>query len=54
MPPGSIDHYTLVIVPLSLGSGTRLFEGPAPLTQFALTDRVTTTTGVIVAHYDRR
>lgn len=51
---GLIDHYTLVIVPLSLGSGTRLFEGPAPLTQFALTGSVTTTTGVIVAHYDRR
>lgn len=51
---GLIDHYTLVIHPLTLGSGTRMFEGPAPLTQFRLTDSVTTTTGVILAHYDRR
>jgi dihydrofolate reductase len=51
---GLIDHYTLVIHPLTLGSGTRLFEGPAPLTQFTLTGSVPTTKGVIVAHYDRR
>jgi dihydrofolate reductase len=51
---GLIDHYTLVIHPLTLGSGARLFEGPAPLTQLSLTGSVATTTGVIVAHYDRR
>jgi dihydrofolate reductase len=51
---GLIDQYTLVIHPLTLGSGARMFEGPAPLTQFTLTSSVTTTTGVIVAHYDRR
>jgi dihydrofolate reductase len=51
---GLIDHYTLVIHPLTLGSGTRLFEGPAPLTRFRCTGSVTTTKGVIVAHYDRR
>lgn len=51
---GLIDQYTLVIHPLTLGSGARLFEGPAPLTQFRLTGSVATTTGVIVAHYDRR
>ena len=51
---GLIDHYTLVIHPLTLGSGTRLFEGPAPLTRFRLTGSVPTTKGVIVAHYDRR
>ncbi|MER5628151.1 dihydrofolate reductase family protein [Streptosporangium sp. NPDC002544] len=49
-----IDHYTLVVHPLTLGSGTRMFEGPAPLTQYRLTSSVTTTKGVIVAHYDRR
>ena len=27
---GLIDRYTLLIHPLTLGSGTRLFEGPAP------------------------
>jgi dihydrofolate reductase len=49
-----IDRYTLVTCPLTLGSGTRLFEGPAPLTEFDLTESVTTTTGVIIAHYTRR
>ena len=49
-----IDHYTLVICPLTLGSGTRLFDGPAPLTEFELTGSVTTTKGVIIAHYARR
>jgi dihydrofolate reductase len=51
---GLIDRYTLVIHPLTLGSGAPMFEGPAPLTRFRLTGSVTTTTGVIVAHYERR
>jgi len=51
---GLIDHYTLVLCPLTLGSGSRLFEGPAPLTDFELTNSVTTTKGVIIAQYDRR
>jgi dihydrofolate reductase len=51
---GLIDHYTLVVHPLTLGSGARLFDGPAPLTRFRLTGSVATTTGVLVAHYDRR
>ncbi|HEX8868911.1 MAG TPA: dihydrofolate reductase family protein, partial [Lentzea sp.] len=50
---GLVDHYTLVIHPLTLGSGARLFDGPAPLTEFELTSSVTTTKGVIVAHYSR-
>lgn len=50
---GLIDHYTLVIHPLTLGSGARLFDGPAPLTEFSLTGSVTTTKGVIVARYAR-
>ena len=49
-----IDHYTLLICPLTLGSGARLFEGPAPLTEFELTGSVTTTKGVIIAQYTRR
>jgi dihydrofolate reductase len=49
-----IDRYTLLICPLTLGSGARLFEGPAPLTEFELTDSVTTTKGVIIAQYARR
>ena len=51
---GLIDHYTLLIHPLTLGSGARLFEGPAPLTEFELTGSVTTGKGVIIAHYTRR
>lgn len=51
---GLIDRYTLLICPLTLGSGTRLFEGPAPLTEFDLTNSVATTKGVIIAHYRRR
>lgn len=50
---GLIDHYTLVIHPLTLGSGTRLFPDPAPLTRFTLTRSVPTPTGMIIAHYDR-
>jgi dihydrofolate reductase len=49
-----IDHYTLLITPLTLGSGARLFEHPAPLTDFELTRSVTTNKGVIIAQYDRR
>ena len=51
---GLIDRYKLVICPLTLGSGARLFEGPAPLTEFDLSDSVTTTKGVIIATYTRR
>ena len=51
---GLIDTYTLLICPLTLGSGARLFEGPAPLTEFELTSSVTTTKGVIIAQYTRR
>jgi dihydrofolate reductase len=51
---GLIDHYTLLICPLTLGSGARLFEGPAPLTEFELTGSVATTKGVIIAQYTRR
>ena len=50
---GLVDRYTLLIFPLTLGSGRRLFEGPAPLTEFTLTRSVTTTKGVIIAHYRR-
>jgi dihydrofolate reductase len=51
---GLIDRYTLLIHPLTLGSGTRLFEGSAPLTELELTSSVTTTKGVIIAQYTRR
>ncbi|MBO2449167.1 dihydrofolate reductase family protein [Actinomadura barringtoniae] len=51
---GLIDRYTLLIHPLTLGGGKRLFEGPASLTEFDLTGSVTTPKGVIIAHYSRR
>jgi dihydrofolate reductase len=51
---GLIDRYTLVICPLTLGSGARLFDGPAPLTTFELISSVPTTTGAIIAQYARR
>jgi dihydrofolate reductase len=51
---GLIDNYTLLICPLTLGGGTRLFEDSAPLTEFELADSVTTTKGVIIAQYTRR
>ncbi len=51
---GLIDRYTLLICPLTLGSGARLFEGPAPLTELELTSSVTTTKGVMIAQYTRR
>ncbi len=51
---GLIDRYTLLLCPLTLGSGARLFEGPAPLTEFELADSVATTKGVIIAQYTRR
>ncbi len=51
---GLIDQYMLLIHPLTLGSGLRLFDGPAPLTEFDLTGSVATPKGVIIAHYTRR
>ncbi|MEV4317435.1 dihydrofolate reductase family protein [Actinocrispum sp. NPDC049592] len=50
---GLIDHYTLLIFPITLGTGTHLFPTPAPLTEFTLTHTVPTTKGIIIAHYDR-
>ena len=51
---GLIDRYTLIICPLTLGHGTRLFDGPAPRTEFELMSSVPTTTGAIIAQYARR
>ncbi|WP_234996952.1 dihydrofolate reductase family protein [Pseudonocardia thermophila] len=51
---GLVDHLVLVIHPITLGCGARLFEGPAPLTRFALVRSVATPSGLVIAHYDRR
>lgn len=50
---GLIDSYTLLIHPLVMGTGTRLFEDGTSLTELELTSSVTTTTGVIIAQYSR-
>jgi hypothetical protein len=52
--PGLIDRHTLLIGLVTLGTGGRLVEHPASLVEFTLTRSVTTTAGVIIAHYERR
>jgi dihydrofolate reductase len=51
---GLIDRYTLLIHPLTLGNGARMFGESASMTEFDLSRAVTTTTGVVIAHYLRR
>jgi dihydrofolate reductase len=50
---GLIDRYTLLLHPLTLGAGARMFDERAPLTELRLVDSVATTTGVIIARYER-
>jgi dihydrofolate reductase len=50
---GLVDQYVLLIHPLLLGSGRRLFDGALPEAEFTLTRSVPTTKGVIIAFYDR-
>ena len=49
---GLIDAYTLVVCPVVLGRGARLFRG-ATMDELRLTTVTTTTTGVAVLTYDR-
>jgi dihydrofolate reductase len=50
---GLVDELLLTIYPIVLGSGQRLFpDGGAPAT-LRLADTVTTTTGVVIATYQR-
>jgi dihydrofolate reductase len=46
-----IDEYLLMIHPLVLGSGRRMFA-PGRQARLRLTDAVTTTTGVVIATYE--
>ncbi|HEY8718904.1 dihydrofolate reductase family protein [Pengzhenrongella sp.] len=46
-----VDQYTLLIHPLVLGSGRRLFPDGAPPASLHLIDSVATGTGVIIATY---
>lgn len=50
---GLIDVYTLLIHPLVLGRGRRMFDVTSPLTKFTLKRSVATTTGVVIATYRR-
>ncbi|HEX2048902.1 MAG TPA: dihydrofolate reductase family protein [Acidimicrobiales bacterium] len=46
-----VDEYKLLIHPLVLGSGQRLFADGTRRASLRLTDSVTTTTGVLIATY---
>jgi dihydrofolate reductase len=46
-----VDVYVLLIHPLVLGSGRRLFADGGPSTALRLVDTTTTTTGVVIATY---
>ena len=46
-----VDEYTLLIHPLVLGSGRRLFTEGIAVSALRLTGSVTTTTGVVIATY---
>jgi dihydrofolate reductase len=48
---GLVDEYVLLIHPLVLGSGARLFPDGAPPADLRLVDSVSTTTGVVIATY---
>jgi dihydrofolate reductase len=47
-----IDRYVLLIHPLVLGSGRRLFPDGGPSAPLRLVDTKTTTTGVVIATYE--
>jgi dihydrofolate reductase len=46
-----IDEYVLLIHPLVMGSGRRLFPDGGPSADLRLLDSITTTTGVMIATY---
>jgi dihydrofolate reductase len=54
MPHGLIDEYLLMIHPLVLGTGRRLFPDAGSPVALRLLDSVTTTTGVVIARYRPR
>jgi dihydrofolate reductase len=51
MPDGLIDEYRLMIFPVVLGSGRRLFPETPDKTVLRLTDTQTFSTGVVVHTY---
>jgi dihydrofolate reductase len=51
MRPNLIDEYVLLIHPLVLGAGRRLFAEGSPMATLQLVDTKATTSGVIIATY---
>jgi dihydrofolate reductase len=51
MRRGLVDEYLLLIHPLVLGKGRRLFPEGSPFAALRLVDTVTTATGVVIATY---
>jgi dihydrofolate reductase len=51
MPRNLVDQYILLIHPLVLGSGQRLFADGGSFTALRLVDSKTTTAGVVIATY---
>jgi dihydrofolate reductase len=51
MRSGLVDEYLLLIHPLILGGGRRLFPDDSPTTALDLIDTKTTKTGVVIATY---
>jgi dihydrofolate reductase len=51
MQRGLVDEFVLMIHPLVLGTGRRLFADAGAFAELQLTDTTTTTTGVVIARY---
>ena len=54
LPHGLIDAVVLMIHPIVLGTGVRLFERDGAFAAFRLADSIATTTGVIIATYESK
>ena len=54
LPHDLIDVFTLMIHPVVLGRGRKLFAEGATYAPLELTESITTTTGVVIATYERR
>jgi dihydrofolate reductase len=51
MQRGLVDEFVLMIHPLVLGTGRRLFDDGSPFAELRLTGTTATTTGVVIARY---
>jgi dihydrofolate reductase len=51
MPGQLVDDFLLMIHPIVVGQGRRLFDAALPLTKFRMTKKLITSSGVIVATY---